>query len=94
MEPLEARNLLTALTQARVRLVDDVDPVQFVGRPEIVDVSPDETLRAEVWVQDLRREDGDGNSDLHNFGIFASYSDMTFNADAFFVPAGTSRGHL
>lgn len=71
---------------------DQSNPIVF--RQDLTTVNPanpaQDTFRLEAYVQDLRTDDGDGNPNFQSFGTFAGYYDITYDDDAFSIPAGVS----
>jgi len=74
------------IVRVRGRIAEDIAPDPVVGpagRNDLTTVNPSDTFRLEVYLQDIRTVSSD-------FGVFASYVDVEYDATAFTVPGGTS----
>ncbi len=67
------------------RPVIDYPEATWPTRQDVTTVTPGETVLLNVFVQDIRPDDGS-----NNFGVFAAYFDLAYDPAAFSIPAGAS----
>jgi hypothetical protein len=82
---------LVKLVKAEGRVTQNIPPtgVTPVNRPVVSTVNVGETVLLNVFVEDIRLDDGIADPNSDQFGIFAAYFDVNYNPDAFQVPTGT-----
>jgi hypothetical protein len=82
---------LVKLVKAEGRVTQNIPPtgVTPVNRPVVTTVNVGDTVLLNVFVEDIRLDDGIADPNSDQFGIFAAYFDVNYNPDAFQVPTGT-----
>ena len=80
----------TDLAQVRGRLAENIPPSceAPTNRGEVTSAQPGDQFLLEVLLQDIRPDDGVGGNS--QFGVYASYLNIGFDAEAFVIPPGSA----